>query len=100
MRLRRRFRIGLGRSRTQPARDDVGNRNGGELSSQHPERMRSTQRPGRDVLGGRLLAQERRAARTSVVVPVRHTRCPMRWIRLVLVAIGVGIDVGLGRVAD
>src|SRR5215510_12340788 len=32
--------------------------------------MLSTRRPGRDVLGGRLLPQERRGARTSVVVPV------------------------------
>src|SRR5262252_6797003 len=32
--------------------------------------MLSTRRPGRDVLGGRLLPDERRGARTSVVVPV------------------------------
>src|SRR5215831_17489603 len=32
--------------------------------------MLSTRRPGRDVLGGRLLPPERRGARTSVVVPV------------------------------
>src|SRR4029450_5012456 len=32
--------------------------------------MLSTRRPGRDVLGGRLLAQERRAALQPVVVPV------------------------------
>ena len=32
--------------------------------------MLSTRRPGRDLLGGRLLAEERRGARKSVVVPV------------------------------
>src|SRR5262249_43974290 len=75
--------------------------------------MLSTRRPGRDVLGGRLLPQERRGARPSVVVPVLppdnlypyplpfaegncHDACeylllvtsyqvPMRWIGLAVV---------------